>query len=309
MCFRGRIGAAGVLLVAMLVGSARGALPFDRMFIFGDSLSDVGNLFLATFGTNPSPAEYWKGRSSNGPVWVEYLAPRLGLAAPTAILSPGGGNDFAFRGAFSVSPGLGAPCLDTQVESFVGSDIVPGNTDLFTVWCGANDFIFNSPNPATVASNVLTQIRVLKDAGAKQFLVMNLPPMGLVPEYRDQPQQVKDQASAASMLYNATLHSGLDLVRSPDVSVTEIDVYGLFQQMVANPAAYGLTNVTDDFPGPLGDPAADGYLFWDSVHPTTAGHRILAEAVYAQVVPEPAGLALFALVGGWLILRRRRLAE
>lgn len=303
--FRLALGA----MVLICISSARlSAVPlFDRMWIFGDSLSDVGNLYLATGGLQPPASGYWQGRSSNGLVWVEYLAPKLELPVPTMSLT--GGNDFAFRGAFSSGTGLGAPGLDGQVSMFAARGVTPGANDLFVVWAGANDFIFGSPNPTVVANNVLAQINALKTLGARKFLVMNLPPMGLVPDLQLQPQQVKDLANAASMLYNATLDAGLDGVRSPTVSVTEVDVFGLFQQIIASPASFGLTNVTDDFPGTLGDSAANGYLFWDTVHPTTAAHALVADAAYqALIVPEPASAGLMLLAGVSLLSRRRRAA-
>src|SRR5512136_343092 len=92
--------ARGIAILAVLICGKLSATPtFSGMWIFGDSLSDVGNLYLATGGTQPPASNYWQGRSSNGPVWVEYLAPKLLLPAPTTALT--GGNDFAFRGAFS----------------------------------------------------------------------------------------------------------------------------------------------------------------------------------------------------------------
>src|SRR4051794_6489859 len=61
---------------------------------FGDSLTDTGNLYAAT---GQPPAPYDMGRFSNGPLWVEYLANQLGVAAPTASLL--GGSNYAWAGA------------------------------------------------------------------------------------------------------------------------------------------------------------------------------------------------------------------
>jgi len=59
-----------------------------------------------------------------------------------------------------------------------------------------------------------------------------------------------------------------------------IDIFSTFQNVAASPAAFGLSNVTDacfDGSGVIGNP--DDFLFWDSVHPTAAGHRLIAAAV------------------------------
>jgi len=62
----------------VLSGSAVPAGRINQIVVFGDSLSDSGNLFAATMGTTPPPP-YYQGRFSNGPVWVEDLAGRLGV--------------------------------------------------------------------------------------------------------------------------------------------------------------------------------------------------------------------------------------
>ncbi len=71
-----------------------GSPPYTAIYSFGDSLSDVGNVYLAT-GQPASP--YVNGQYSNGPVWVQDLATKMGLPALTP--SSVGGNDYAWGGA------------------------------------------------------------------------------------------------------------------------------------------------------------------------------------------------------------------
>ena len=59
------------------------------------------------------------------------------------------------------------------------------------------------------------------------------------------------------------------------ITVARLDVYNFFLQAVAQPAAYGFTNVTDSAQG--ANVQADNYLFWDDVHPTTSGHSQVAQ--------------------------------
>jgi phospholipase/lecithinase/hemolysin len=53
--------------------------PIDAIYSFGDSLSDVGNIYATTGDTVPG-APYFNGQFSNGNVWVQDLASDLGLA-------------------------------------------------------------------------------------------------------------------------------------------------------------------------------------------------------------------------------------
>jgi outer membrane lipase/esterase len=50
------------------------------------------------------------------------------------------------------------------------------------------------------------------------------------------------------------------------------------------------------------------YLFWDELHPTAAGHAIIADAVLPLVTPEPASSSLITvgLLGMGIMFRRRR---
>src|SRR5258705_12872089 len=81
------IATAGLAISPALAG------PYIALFAFGDSLSDAGNVFLATGGFEPAPP-YVGGHFSNGPTWGEDLSLLLGLGPLTPSLA--GRNDFAF---------------------------------------------------------------------------------------------------------------------------------------------------------------------------------------------------------------------
>src|SRR3984957_13841874 len=95
--------------VALLGGSPAHAANFSAEYVLGDSLSDVGNVYIATKGTKPA-SPYVGGQFSNGPIWVQDLAARLGLPALTPSLA--GGSDYAFGHATTGSASqtnLGTP--------------------------------------------------------------------------------------------------------------------------------------------------------------------------------------------------------
>jgi outer membrane lipase/esterase len=99
------IRAAAIGLVVLFVAAVPAAAgPFSSLVVFGDSLSDVGNIDNATPFFFKYPGQYYyQGRFSNGPVWVEPLAAGLGL--PTIAASTDGGNDFAYGGAQTAGTG------------------------------------------------------------------------------------------------------------------------------------------------------------------------------------------------------------
>ena len=84
------------------------------------------------------------------------------------------------------------------------------------------------------------------------------------------------------------------------------DAYAGLNAIVASPAAYGLADAGTACAADVTCDASQAF-FWDGIHPTTAGHQIMARLAVAAI-PEPAtGLLLgFALLG--LAASRRRVA-
>jgi phospholipase/lecithinase/hemolysin len=151
---------------------------------------------------------------------------------------------------------------------------------LFVVWRGANDLL-NATSTDDVIDAGLNQtlnIQRLIDAEATHFIVPNLPPLGLVPRLNGS-SATSVPATQAAELYNEVLAGGVAFLRGFDrrrhIEVAQLDVFALFDRIVADPAKYSLVNVTDSSQGMAVDP--DTYLFWDGLHPSTRGHNILAE--------------------------------
>ena len=270
---------------------------FNSLTVFGDSLSDPGNLFGLTGFFPPFP--YSLGRFSNGDLWVDYLIDDIGLE-PTQV------QNFAVGGATTgrdngLDPVIGSitgtnpnlPGLLDQVDSYLGGLGEGGaNPDsLYVVWAGAND-LFNLPSdptaiPAFLANsvqNIATAISSLAARGADTFLVPNLPNLGLTP--RTLTNGTSAQATALSQAFNAGLASTLEALEkslSATLDIIPVDLFRLTNEIIGAPAEFGFTNVTDPLlnQGRLDDP---GYFWWDNQHPTTKVHELLADVFQTNLV-------------------------
>ena len=186
---------AAALMLLTLAAQPAVAGPFTDLIIFGDSLSDIGNVSTATATLMPGPS-YFAGRFSNGPVYAEILASGLGLGPLSASLN--GGDDYAYGAALTSGTPFPSSIvvkdLDDQVDQYLGSR-TPDPAALFVIFGGAND-VRNQlsaamPNVAAAASNLATDITDLYDRGARKFLVANVPALGFTPGFNNDPTQAR----------------------------------------------------------------------------------------------------------------------
>ncbi len=264
--------------VFVLLASSARLWAYSGVVVFGDSLSDVGNVYDQSFHLAPQ-SPYYQGRYSNGLLWVEQMSLDQGLSAPTP--SRNGGSDWAYAGTKTGSGStfifpFSFPNIGSQISSYLNGR-TPGADQLFAVWGGGNDFIGGQTNPSVPVTNLSNHITALANAGAKQFIVPNLPPLGQTPRFRGTSSEAS--MDSLSNQFNSLLATTLtNLKTSLNVSITQLDVAGFFHQVLTSPFTYGFTNVTD--PAMVNStvvPNPDQYLFWDDIHPTRIGHRFLGD--------------------------------
>ncbi|MCT7957116.1 SGNH/GDSL hydrolase family protein [Laspinema palackyanum] len=270
-------------------GQSEGRLPrrlFNEMYVFGDSLSDDGNLFALTQGLFPPEPLYDKGRFSNGPVWSELLPSRLGLEVnPQTNIAFGGATSSSVNSLNLQNPLLPSlPGLQTQIDSFLAETPVSNPTGLYTIWAGSNDYLNAGITDVTIpVNNVVNAVTQLAEDGARNFMVMNLPDLGNTPGVRNRGPQAQQLLSQLTNAHNTALASAIaNLDQNPNINIILVDVNGLVNDAIANPSQYGFTNVTDPAQKSIGsDP--NTFLFWDDVHPTTVSHQIIADAALKTV--------------------------
>ncbi|WP_414521362.1 SGNH/GDSL hydrolase family protein [Umezakia ovalisporum] len=261
--------------------------PFKNLVVFGDSLSDTGNLYTTTGNLFPPPPNY-QGRFSNGLIWVDYFAHELEFTTETV-------KNFAFGGAttseFSSDPSLpiSIPGLLTQVEEFIDLTATNpiGADGLYVIWAGGNDFL---SIPADVnqaitdaVSNVSSAIGMLAESGAEDILVANLPDLGLIPGLRNTPNA--PGATAITTGFNTALSAALNnLAPSLNVNLSLIDNFALLREDNSLAQEYGFTNYTNPLINIIEPISGDEYFFWDNIHPTTKVHQLIAENLRNQLL-------------------------
>jgi outer membrane lipase/esterase len=296
---------------------------YSRVIAFGDSLSDNGNLYKNT-GQPPSPP-YYNGRFSNGPTWIELLSNAAKSTNPgssmnsfwqTPVFSApydNGGTSYNVNAAIGGAQTVGGllPSVQNQVAAFHASGGVFGPNDLVSVQGGANDFFnfFNAPPPPTQAqitsfavqtgTNEASNVALAIGYGARTILVSNLPNIGATPNGITGGPLAEQGGLLATVVYNQTLNQATQQLAAlnPAVNLVQMDWYSAFNVIRANPIAFGFTNVTQACVNSAACLASNGqgYLFWDGVHPTEAGHQLLARYASLLLSTDETGSAVGAL--------------
>jgi phospholipase/lecithinase/hemolysin len=292
-------------LVLAAPGWAEAQSRFSGIVVFGTSLSDPGNAFalIGDAGTPPDfnlnpflipSAPYAKGghHFSNGATWIEQFARSVGLSASVrpALVDPHATN-YAVGGARAYNDGVNFN-LTRQVDTFLAGNVASVQ-DLYVIEMGSND-IRDSFSVYAAGGNggpILTQalgsiaanIQRLYVAGAREFLVWVPPNVALTPALRSLPPAAQGLASQLTQIFDSNLAGVLAQLSAnlPGISLARLDAYQLLNAIVADPAAFNLRNVTMACVTPNVAPftchPADEFLFWDGIHPTKAGHAILAD--------------------------------
>lgn len=300
------------------------AIPFPvpaytALVAFGDSYTDTGN-------SPSSPPDYWNGRFSNGPLWIEDLSRLLGFSYNSA-------NNYAVSGTESDELGV-------AIAKFGGTS--DSANVLFAIWSGNNDFA-NHLNLGTddaawdtrinhVVSSLMTAGDLLYQKGARNLVLFNLMDPTRCPDILNgYSASFRAYTNGKVQIFNSRLAAAVPNLLSshPGLKVYLLDAYSDFNYLLNNYLALGFTRATV---GALNDPnlsdqsfsgpGAD-YVFWDSQHPTAKAYAVVAQWVFNLLPPSappainitvsasgtsltaPANLSVNASVApnGWTITR------
>ena len=251
-------------------------------------------------------------------------------ARPSALTpSLAGGTDYAFGGATTGSAATNnskVPNLAQQVDTFLLSKASAPSDALYTFSIGANDLfailagstggLTPLQAAAAAAQVVASEAADLHAAGAKNLALFDVPDLGATPGIEALGPAASAAASALSAFFDQQVLLDLAPVEAAGLTVYNLNTYALIDEAVKDPSAFGFSNVTSPcWTGGYTGYATGGsvcstlpavqdtYLFWDGVHPTAAGHLLVADAALRAIglpVPEPSTWATLLIGFGGL---------
>ena len=271
------------------------------IIVFGDSLSDSGNLKRLTFGFFPRPKDtYFDGRLTNGKLWPEYIVHsrndfrviNFALGGTTACM-------------FSGTPVFALPQLSFQTSKY--NDFRRNHKSrrkVFILEMGGVDYIgrhlfkpqlSRKNTPTDVVNCMMRQVRKLQSSGAESVVVMNLPPLYVTPAIGTIiPAEEKETLENTVREHNRVLEEAIEKEnqKSESSKIHVFDVHGFFLRILESPSDYGF-KITDKSCVVMNRQMdkeidrclnPDIYLHWDPLHPTTRAHYYWAEDLLSFLV-------------------------
>lgn len=304
-------------LVALFFSAQALAVPLNKIVVFGDSLSDNGNLYEYMKRELPLSPPYYKGRFTNGPVWVELLTDMYYPNDSKAHLL-----DYAFGGA-GVSEEVEDDDDDDEVLFTLRREIdsyllthqdKADDSSLYVVWMGSNNYLAVPSNADESVNQTILGIKHdlqrLIRKGAKHIMVVDVVDLGKTPAAKD--FDAVELLTELSQKHNLLLKQTVEELKIEDPSVQWIffDASSILDDMLVNPGKYGFTDTINTcYEEMVAKPsekfilkmassvdkarvdvdACEGYLFFDPVHPSELAHIAMAKRTKQML--DDAGIA------------------
>lgn len=294
----------GLVILALSTLNQVYAQPeFSKLVVFGDSLSDTGNLAIVDL-----PAPYFDNRISNGPVLADLIALEIGANAERSghLLGSSQGFNYAVSGGNIL--GSDPEDLSLQISAYLQR--VGGTADpnaLYLVFMGGNDIRGLRSQPslgvaqsqiASIVARLELSISRLVDAGARTFIVPNVANIGRIPETLMREAQepgTRARAEFYTQRYNTALSQMLQAYQQDErLTLVEFDLFSAFELVLNEPARFGFNSVTEGCFDPSSfDVELECLLFgferrafFDQLHPSSATNQIIFDSLKGQI-PSP----------------------
>lgn len=261
------------ILCFLCISTLYGFIP-KSIIIFGDSLSDIGNV----------------DRYTNGSTWLEVLSDKCQL--PNLECSKLGGNNFAYGGAKSGNnDALDILDVGNQIQLYLNQNENKADPEvLYIVWVGGNDFLAKR-NPLELIANIRLHMEDLIKAGARKFMVPNLPSLTHAPRGQELVRSIVDRLLSYCPknfervlvaivnrllyvtidLYNLKLKGMISQIKyKKDIEVYYLDTFNLFNNMFENLGNFGFKERSE--------------LFYDPLHPSAKAHAVIGEVAHGMLL-------------------------
>lgn len=268
----------------------------NKIISFGDSLSDTGNIFNGSGWLFPNRNSWFLGHFSNGLLWTEYLAKARSLPLYNWAIGVSASED-----KYVVLKGIKSQIHSYENYMKAAKNYNPENT-LFSLEFGINDFLVFGTPLGDVKKHFDETMEVIVAAKVKHLIIMLLPDASHVPGFKKQDKRVAAALRKNVIAYNDHIKQKIKEYKAKGLNIITFDVFGLLEQLVANPKKYGFENATDaclsidktdtsvyfssyELTDACKKIGSDKYVFWGNTHPTTTTHKYFSEHLLYQMKP------------------------
>jgi hypothetical protein len=283
-----------LLMLIILINSITG-LELDCLIFFGDSLSDPGNLHSLTLGMYPDK-RYFNGRYSNGPVWAEYILDMIKVKKSENWAYAGATTDNGITAVSKIIPSVHAQLNWFKVKNN-NCYSSKSKKHLVSYIAGGNNYINAKITPQVTVNNIKEHLLMLiNELKFTNILLTDIPPIGETPSFTA--KWLKEGETSGSVHNDPNIkqkvetHNKLmsELVNTLTAQYPRVNLYfWQFQKFWPTAISSNPFNSTnwntelpcfDDSEDKLGCKNSEDYFFFDTFHPITQVHKLMAGSIF-----------------------------
>ncbi|PVZ97046.1 hypothetical protein BB558_007017 [Smittium angustum] len=310
-----------VVLGSLMAATTLSASVKPQLVVFGNSLSDTGNIENVTYAV-----PWWDGHFSTGPVWNEYLAYYNNYTLVNYATGGATSNDTFVN--MLTQGNTTTPSVPDQITTYTGVFGGKYNTnalvdDIAVIEVGVNDFLSAALLLAAneidmtvfadgLVSDIISSLQSLITFGYRKLLITDIPDVKVTPAVIAFGEIAGSNIDGYVKAVNTKLNAATQkLATDNGKNVDYIRVVSFYNIL----GVAGNKNVTDALGITVVDKECypvnangtlisscdnpDQYVFTDGIHPTTMIHAVVG-AIFAEIIDNGSfdytEASLFALV-------------
>lgn len=257
---------------------------FDNIVVFGDGNSDTVNAYNLTNHQWPLSPPYYRGRASNGPIWIDDL--RISNVLNYAYVGATIDNDNLIEGFTGPNKTI-VPGIRRQIVDYLSTHDVSQadlSRTLYVIWASGTEYFLNESLTSNVIVNsLLAAIHDLLVIDINYLIVINLPPLEFYPDKHND-----SRLSSLVKQHNSDLTSNLLQIQSDyeEISVDLFDMYSFITNLMFNQTLHLNFSEKNDSCLKITNftlisqcQNANEYIFIDNFHYTSVVHQLFANQI------------------------------